>query len=173
RARMGRPGLAADRTVRRGPGDRTEVRERHRAAHAPGRRRGGGAAGEARRRTGGPRPLHGLGAHSPAGPLGARRRPFPLPAPLMTPAGDSYHRPSPGRSGPAGPSPEGPRPPRVAITGLGPITAVGIGVEALWQGLRRERSPIRQIRSFDASPWRSRIAAEIDDFDPTLYMDPR
>lgn len=91
----------------------------------------------------------------------------------MTPAGDSYHRPSPGRSGPAGPSPEGPRPPRVAITGLGPITAVGIGVEALWQGLRRERSPIRQIRSFDASPWRSRIAAEIDDFDPTLYMDPR
>jgi len=62
---------------------------------------------------------------------------------------------------------------RVAITGLGPITAVGIGVEALWEGLRRERSPIRRVTRFDPSPWRSRIAAEIDDFEPARFMDPR
>lgn len=60
---------------------------------------------------------------------------------------------------------------RVAITGLGPITAAGIGVDGLWEGLRRERSPIRRITRFDASPWRSRIAAEIDDFEPQRYMD--
>jgi 3-oxoacyl-[acyl-carrier-protein] synthase II len=60
---------------------------------------------------------------------------------------------------------------RVAITGVGPITAVGTGVEGLWEGLRRERSPIRQITRFDASQWRSRIAAEIDEFEPTQYMD--
>ena len=58
----------------------------------------------------------------------------------------------------------GPQPPfRVAITGLGPITAVGTGVEPFWAGLQRQRSGIRAITRFDASPWRSRIAAEVDD----------
>jgi 3-oxoacyl-[acyl-carrier-protein] synthase II len=60
---------------------------------------------------------------------------------------------------------------RVAITGIGPITAVGIGADALWDGLRRERSPVRRITRFDSSPWRSHIAAEIDDFTPTAYLD--
>ncbi len=64
-------------------------------------------------------------------------------------------------------------PQRVAITGLGPITAVGTGVEELWQGLRRERSPVRQIDRFDPSMWRSRIAAQVDDFEPEAYMDNR
>lgn len=62
---------------------------------------------------------------------------------------------------------------RVAITGIGPITAVGTGKENFWAGLRREQSPVRRITRFDASPWRSRIAAEVDDFDPTKYMDPK
>ena len=62
---------------------------------------------------------------------------------------------------------------RVAVTGLGPITAAGVGVDALWEGLRRERSPIRRVTRFDPSPWRSRIAAEIDDFEPERFMDLR
>ncbi|HUP89281.1 MAG TPA: beta-ketoacyl-[acyl-carrier-protein] synthase family protein [Longimicrobiales bacterium] len=60
---------------------------------------------------------------------------------------------------------------RVAITGIGPITAVGTGKEGLWDGLRRERSPIRTITRFDSSMWRSRIAAEVDDFDAANYME--
>jgi 3-oxoacyl-[acyl-carrier-protein] synthase II len=62
---------------------------------------------------------------------------------------------------------------RVAVTGLGPITAVGTGVEEFWNGLRRQRSPVRQVTRFDASFWKSRIAAEVDDFDPLTYMDAR
>ncbi|HEX6559795.1 MAG TPA: beta-ketoacyl-ACP synthase II [Longimicrobiales bacterium] len=62
---------------------------------------------------------------------------------------------------------------RVAITGIGPITAVGTGKENFWTGLRNERSPVRRITRFDATPWRSRIAAEVDDFDATRYMDPK
>ena len=68
---------------------------------------------------------------------------------------------------------EQPRPRRVAITGLGPITAVGTGVEGLWEGLRRERSPIRRIDRFDPTMWRSRIAAQVDDFEPEHFMDAR
>jgi len=62
---------------------------------------------------------------------------------------------------------------RVAITGIGPITAAGIGADALWSGLRRERSPIRVAARFDPSPWRSRLAAEIDDFHADRFMDPK
>jgi 3-oxoacyl-[acyl-carrier-protein] synthase II len=68
---------------------------------------------------------------------------------------------------------EGNGPHRVAITGIGPITAAGTGRDAFLQGLRDARSPIRGITRFDATPWRSRIAAEVDDFDPADYMDPK
>jgi 3-oxoacyl-[acyl-carrier-protein] synthase II len=60
---------------------------------------------------------------------------------------------------------------RVAITGIGPITAVGTGKESFWSGLRNQRSPVRRVTRFDASPWKSQIAAEVDDFEPANYMD--
>ncbi|RMH20018.1 MAG: beta-ketoacyl-[acyl-carrier-protein] synthase II [Gemmatimonadetes bacterium] len=62
-------------------------------------------------------------------------------------------------------------PRRVVITGLGPITASGLGVEGFWEGLRAARSPIREITRFDASPFRSRLAAEIDDFHAADHME--
>jgi 3-oxoacyl-[acyl-carrier-protein] synthase II len=67
--------------------------------------------------------------------------------------------------------PEAPAVPRVAITGLGPITAVGTGLDAFWNGLRAERSPVRRATRFDPAPWRSQIAAEVDDFLPEDFMD--
>lgn len=60
---------------------------------------------------------------------------------------------------------------RAVITGIGPITAVGIGTNALWEGLKRQRSPIRRVTRFDPSPWRSRLAAEVDDFEPEDYIE--
>jgi 3-oxoacyl-[acyl-carrier-protein] synthase II len=62
-------------------------------------------------------------------------------------------------------------PRRVAITGLGPLTAAGTGVDAFWDGLQQQRSPIRRVTRFDASQWRSRLAAEIDGFEPHTFMD--
>lgn len=58
----------------------------------------------------------------------------------------------------------------VVITGIGCVTASGTGVEGLWQGLRTRRSPIRQITRFDPTPFRSRIAAEVDDFRPGDHL---
>jgi len=60
---------------------------------------------------------------------------------------------------------------RVWITGLGIVTAAGIGVEAFRDGLRRSTSPIRDIDRFDASAFRSRVGAQVDAFDPAGYMD--
>ncbi len=62
-------------------------------------------------------------------------------------------------------------PRRVAITGLGCITPIGSGPAGLMEGLRRGESAVRRISRFDPTPFRSHIAAEIDDFDPGQFMD--
>ena len=62
---------------------------------------------------------------------------------------------------------------RVAITGIGPVTPIGIGVDAFWRGLRAARSAVRRVTRFDPSPFRSQVAAEVDGFDPNQWVDPR
>ena len=64
-------------------------------------------------------------------------------------------------------------PRRVVITGLGPITPIGIGVDALWRGLRRRESAVGPITRFDPSPFRSRIAAQVTDFHPSDHLEER
>ncbi len=66
-------------------------------------------------------------------------------------------------------SPKAPR--RVAITGIGCVTPLGTGVEQLWQGLRAERSVVSAATRFDASIFRSRCAAQVNDFDPVDHLD--
>src|SRR5215213_9777293 len=60
---------------------------------------------------------------------------------------------------------------RVVITGIGCVTPIGTGVEGLWDGLRRRESAVRRIDRFDPSPFRTHIAAQVDGFEPTDYMD--
>lgn len=62
-------------------------------------------------------------------------------------------------------------PPRVVVTGLGLVTALGPDVASTWDGLVAGRSGIRPISSFDASRVASRIAAEVQDFDPSAVLD--
>jgi 3-oxoacyl-[acyl-carrier-protein] synthase II len=62
---------------------------------------------------------------------------------------------------------------RVWITGIGPITAIGTGRDAFRVGLRAGRSPVKRIDRFDASPFRSQVAAQVDDFDPLAWMPPK
>ncbi|HVE36090.1 MAG TPA: beta-ketoacyl-ACP synthase II [Gemmatimonadaceae bacterium] len=61
---------------------------------------------------------------------------------------------------------------RVAVTGIGALTPIGISRDGLWNGLQTHRSAIRPVTRFDASIYRSRIAAEID-FHPTDFIEER
>jgi 3-oxoacyl-[acyl-carrier-protein] synthase II len=61
---------------------------------------------------------------------------------------------------------------RVAITGLGPITPIGNGVDGLWDGLRRGISAVTGITCFDATGFASRMAAAVD-FEPLDFMPPK
>jgi len=57
------------------------------------------------------------------------------------------------------------RPRRVCITGMGCVTPLGIGREALWRGLQSGASGVRRIEGFDVSDSPVKIAAEVRDFD--------
>ena len=60
---------------------------------------------------------------------------------------------------------------RVVITGIGAITPIGIAAGGLWDGLRARRSAVRELSRFDPSVFRSRIAAEVNDFVPTDHLE--
>ncbi len=60
---------------------------------------------------------------------------------------------------------------RVVITGLGVIAANGIGKEAFWEANIKGILGVGPITRFDTSQFRTKIAAEIKDFDPLRYME--
>jgi 3-oxoacyl-[acyl-carrier-protein] synthase II len=62
---------------------------------------------------------------------------------------------------------------RVWITGIGIITAAGTGLAGFRAGLRAGRSPVKRIDRFDPSAFRSQVAAQVDDFDPLVWMPPK
>jgi beta-ketoacyl-acyl-carrier-protein synthase II len=62
---------------------------------------------------------------------------------------------------------------RVAVTGLGAITPVGNSARETWRAAVDGVSGIDWIRSFDASAYPVRVAAEVKDFDPTGLGSPK
>jgi 3-oxoacyl-[acyl-carrier-protein] synthase II len=62
-------------------------------------------------------------------------------------------------------------PRRVAVTGIGLVSPVGIGNAANWEALLAGKNGIGPITRFDASPFTSRIAGEVKGFDPSLYIE--
>jgi 3-oxoacyl-[acyl-carrier-protein] synthase II len=61
--------------------------------------------------------------------------------------------------------------PRVVVTGMGAISALGQGVGPTWDGLVAGRSGIRRIQAFDPARVDSQIAAEVRDFDASRVLD--
>ncbi|CAM3428544.1 beta-ketoacyl-[acyl-carrier-protein] synthase family protein [Paenibacillus lupini] len=60
---------------------------------------------------------------------------------------------------------------KAVVTGIGCVTPIGIGVEALWTGVQRGESAVKPIDRFVPEGLRSRIAAQIPQFDATAFMD--
>ena len=56
---------------------------------------------------------------------------------------------------------------RVAVTGLGVVTPLGNDVETFWKGIISSQCGIDKIVSFDASPYDTKIAGEVKNFDAT------
>jgi len=62
---------------------------------------------------------------------------------------------------------------RVVVTGLGLITPVGIGVKESWKNILNGVSGITNITKFDASDFKSKVAGEVKNFNPDLYLNPK
>jgi 3-oxoacyl-[acyl-carrier-protein] synthase II len=60
---------------------------------------------------------------------------------------------------------------KVVITGIGPVTPVGIGIDEFWRGLTAGRSGIRPITLFDTSGLPVTLAGEVEGFDPSAWLD--
>jgi len=63
---------------------------------------------------------------------------------------------------------------RGVITGLGVVSPIGIGVGQFWKAALEGRSGITAIRSFDPFPmetYRSRIAGQVADFNPSQFLE--
>ncbi|MBA3873334.1 MAG: beta-ketoacyl-[acyl-carrier-protein] synthase II, partial [Anaerolineae bacterium] len=60
--------------------------------------------------------------------------------------------------------------PRVVITGLGAMTALG-SAKSLWDGLKAGKSGIRRIETIPIDHVPVQIGGEVRDFDPTDYID--
>jgi 3-oxoacyl-[acyl-carrier-protein] synthase II len=62
-------------------------------------------------------------------------------------------------------------PRRVAVTGVGLVSPLGIGNEENWRAIVAGRSGVGPITRFDASAFSCRIAGEVKGFDPSLYVE--
>ncbi len=60
---------------------------------------------------------------------------------------------------------------RVVVTGVGLLSSVGIGTEATWEALKRGECGIAPIQSFDAAQFNCRIAGEVKNFDPSVFIE--
>ena len=59
---------------------------------------------------------------------------------------------------------------RVAVTGMGVVAPNGIGVEAFADAIFNGKSGISTIARFDPTTYKTKVAAEVKDFDPIDYM---
>ncbi len=62
---------------------------------------------------------------------------------------------------------------RVVITGLGAITPIGNNVEEMWEGIKENRCGINEITLFDNTNFKTKLDAEIKNYNPLEHFDVR
>ncbi len=62
---------------------------------------------------------------------------------------------------------------RVVVTGLGAITPIGKNVEETWNGIRNSKCGIDEISVFDTTNFKTKLDAEVKDYDASEYFDPK
>lgn len=60
---------------------------------------------------------------------------------------------------------------RVVITGMGVLSPVGTGLETFWNAITSGVSGVGPITRFNPEGYTTRIAAEVNNFDPAAYID--
>ena len=62
---------------------------------------------------------------------------------------------------------------RVVITGLGALTPIGNNTEEFWNGIKEGKCGVDEIKSFDVTNLKVKLAAELKGYNPEDYFDKR
>ncbi len=62
---------------------------------------------------------------------------------------------------------------RIVITGLGAITPIGLSKDEFWTAALKGKNGVGKITRFNTDDFSVKIAAEIQDFDPSKYLSPK
>lgn len=62
---------------------------------------------------------------------------------------------------------------RVVITGFGAITPIGNNVEEMWKAIENKECGIDEISLFDTANFKTKLAAEVKNYNPTDYFEPK
>lgn len=60
---------------------------------------------------------------------------------------------------------------RVVVTGMGVISPIGNTVDEFWNSIKEKKTGIGPLTRFDASEYKVKVAAQVDNFDPLEYVD--
>ena len=60
---------------------------------------------------------------------------------------------------------------RVVITGLGSISPIGNNVQTAWESIKNSKCGIDEITAFDNSGFKTKLAAEVKDYNVEKYFD--
>lgn len=60
--------------------------------------------------------------------------------------------------------------PKVVVTGMGAITAIGNNIEEFWQGMMESKSGGNYIQAFDATEFDTKFACEVKNYDPLVHL---
>ena len=60
---------------------------------------------------------------------------------------------------------------RVVITGIGAITPIGKNINETWNGIENKKCGIDYITLFDTANFKTKLAAEVKEYDPNEYFD--
>lgn len=62
---------------------------------------------------------------------------------------------------------------RVVITGMGIISPLGNSVDTFWNNIKEQKTAFKPITYFDTEDYKVKLAAQVEDFDPAEFMDPK
>ena len=60
---------------------------------------------------------------------------------------------------------------RVVITGMGVVHSLGKDIDTFWNSVKEGKNGISTVTKFDTTDFSTKVAAQIDDFDPSAYID--
>lgn len=60
---------------------------------------------------------------------------------------------------------------RVVVTGMGIVSPIGNSVDTFWESVKNQKVGIKEIDRFDTTDYKTKLAAQVEDFHPEDFMD--